>query len=604
MKTKILLFLTFLSTNSLIFAQSVILPTGMISLTGTDVTVTSVDNTSRTKCDKPVVKTTNNLVFFTASTTTYGEELWVTDLTVAGTHMVKDINTGTTSSNPRWLTAIGNKVYFVATTIDKGEELWVSDGTDAGTKNVKDIYAGNVGSSPFGLTAFNGKLLFFAMDEESEGLPVIDPSKPEKWLWVSDGTDAGTLKIGKTPTKENNFDSQQGYIVPCGNKAFFVGYDLTNNESLWLTDGTQSGTKVIKNINPRSATTGVFATAAGAIDHITNVNNKKVVFRAETVSEVTGTTDVGSELWVSDGTATGTNWIGFDFAKGLSNGVPIGTQMASTVAFGDTLFFRADDGVHGVEPCLLDISKPFVDGVNPKMYFDVNHWSNNPQYASWPSNFYEYKGSLYLQANGGYYMPANPTQQLASGYSLWRGPLNHLDSLKYCNQIWNMEIYPGGKTDACAWFTQVNGRLFFAAINTASNKELWVIDNENAAPQLVVDLPGNGLPCQLMNVNENLVFMAQGTKALYKYDAKITGVDLVYENTHNLKIYPNPSSDNIYLTAEKEISQVSVVDLTGKMLINQNYNSNISIGNLAKGTYLLKAKFIDGSTSVNKFFVK
>ncbi len=605
MKTKFYSIIALLLFASTYVLGVDILPTGMTALTGSDVQVTSVDNMNRTKAEKPVVKTQNNLVFFTASTTEFGEEIWVTDGTVAGTKMLKDINAGTLSANPKWLTAVGNTVYFVATTAANGEELWMTDGTEAGTKLVKDIYEGSVGSAPFGLTAFNSSLMFFAMDEESEFTPVIDPSKAEKWLWITDGTEAGTKRIGNTPTKETNYDGHAGNIVKCADKAFFVGYDLINNESLWVTDGTAAGTKVVKNINPRAAT-GTFSTASGAIDWLENINNKKVIFRAETVSEVTGTVDVGSEIWLSDGTAEGTNWIGIDFAKGQVNGVPLGTGFGTTHAYGDTLFFRANDGVHGVEPCVFDISKPIVENVNPRQFFDINRWGKNPVFHSWPSQFVPYQGHLYIQANGGYFLPnsENPTQEFASGYSLWRTPLNTLDTCIYHKQIWNMEIFPGNKADACTWFTEVSSKLFFAALNADNNKELWMFKNSTTAPELVVDLQGNGLPCQLTDLNGNLLFVSAGTKKMYKYELATTAAKNIGANATHLVVYPNPSSGVINLSTDKAISGVVIVDLMGKQMHTQSFDSNIDISQLTKGIYILKAMFVDGTVQHAKFTLK
>ena len=67
-------------------------------------------------------------------TGTYGNELWITDGTTAGTRMVADINpTPRHSSNPRFLTAIGDRVVFRAYEPVHGEELWVTDGTSSGT---------------------------------------------------------------------------------------------------------------------------------------------------------------------------------------------------------------------------------------------------------------------------------------------------------------------------------------------------------------------------------------------------------------------------------------------------------------------------------------
>jgi ELWxxDGT repeat protein len=87
---------------------------------------------------------------FSAGDATHGYELWVTDGTAAGTHLVADINPGTytspggasypNSSSPSDLTAIGDgRVVFSAHDGTNGTELWVTDGTAAGTHLVDDI---------------------------------------------------------------------------------------------------------------------------------------------------------------------------------------------------------------------------------------------------------------------------------------------------------------------------------------------------------------------------------------------------------------------------------------------------------------------------------
>ena len=592
-------------------ADDGVLPEGMVPLVPDNVEVTSVNVIGRTKADKPVVKVGDKL-FFTATESTHGEELWVTDGTVEGTKMVKDIHEGVNAgvpagSNPKWLTAVGDKLYFVATTESSGSELWVSDGTESGTKMVKDIYPGPTGATPFALTAYKGKVLFFAMDEESEFMPVIDPTKAEKWLWISDGTEAGTARIGNTPTKENNYDGQAGNIVVCGDKAYFVGYDLVNNESLWVTDGTEGGTKVLKNINPRVATDGgVFKTAAGAIDWITNVNDKWIVFRAETVKEVTGTVDVGNEIWMSDGTEAGTKWIGFDYAKGEVNGKPRQTQFAPYVTYEDIVFFRADDGVHGTEPGFFDLSKPIEEGVNPRLIYDLNHWGKNPQYESWPENFYVYQGDLYLRGNGGYFLPDSetPTAEQASGYSLWRGPLSTLDTLIYQKQIWNMEIYPGNNTDDSSWFTEVGGKLFFAAMDNANNKELWVIDNRDSAPRKVVDLPEDGSPYQLIDFNGDLCFASESTKKLYKYQFSTASGMEGTERAATFKIYPNPVSEWINISSEEKVQKVEIFSLTGSLVKSVQQQMNISVSDLPAGVYMVKIFFEDNNVAKSKLIIK
>jgi len=86
----------------------------------------------------------------------------VTDGTTAGTHLVKDINPGTESSEPINMLAVGDEVYFIAFDDDHGRELWRSDGTEAGTVLVADVEPGPTSSWPTSLKAMGGKLYFSA----------------------------------------------------------------------------------------------------------------------------------------------------------------------------------------------------------------------------------------------------------------------------------------------------------------------------------------------------------------------------------------------------------------------------------------------------------
>ncbi len=608
MKKLITLFVSALIVSGTMKAQEIVLPDGMSILTADGVRVTAVNNENRAKATKPVVKTSNNKLFFTAETDASGEELWISGLTPETTQMVKDINPGAGSSNPKWLTALGDKVFFVATTDTNGEELWVSDGTEQGTHIVKDIYHGVTGAAPFGLTALGDKLVFFAMDEESEALPIIDPTKPEKWLWVSDGTEAGTVRIANTPTRETNYDGMSGYIVPSGNKAFFPGYDYVNNESLWVTDGTESGTKVLTNINPRISTNPTFQTEAAMIDWITNVNDQWVVFRAETVSEITGTQDIGSEIWMSDGTPEGTKWIGVDFGKGMNAGVPQTAQFAMTKSYGDTLFFRGADGVHGVEPCIFVLSQPVVDGMNPRMFYDINHWNNDPSRHSYSAYFAKFKGGLYMQANGGYFLPnsATPTQELGSGYSLWRAPLATLDTALYQAQIWpGFEIYQGNNRDDCCWFRVINNKMFFQAQDAPNNRELWMLDDPDTPPIKLVDLPENGITCQITDVQNNMYFVSEGVKKLFKYDMGGGSGIINPKSQKDIIIYPNPATDFITISGtEQPAAQMQAFDISGKLVAEIKSSNSLQVSGLASGLYLLKIVWEDNTQSTSKFLVK
>jgi ELWxxDGT repeat protein len=102
-------------------------------------------------------------LFFTAASPV-GYEPWLTDGTVAGTRMVKDINQDTPQNNPgsdpNQFTDVGGVAYFAATTIASGREVWRSDGTEAGTWQVADVEPGDTSATPSELLSVGGHLVF------------------------------------------------------------------------------------------------------------------------------------------------------------------------------------------------------------------------------------------------------------------------------------------------------------------------------------------------------------------------------------------------------------------------------------------------------------
>ncbi|HEY4595902.1 MAG TPA: ELWxxDGT repeat protein, partial [Thermoanaerobaculia bacterium] len=211
---------------------------------------------------------------FLANDGPHGSELWSTDGTAAGTHLVKDINPGAADSSPFGLTVLNGAVYFHASG-PEGNELWRTDGTAAGTTLVKDINPGSDGSNPIEMTRVGNQLFFLAFNPTA-GTP----------LWRSDGTAAGTVPLhGSEPI--NFCCSAPGYIRygfsdVAGQLMFLAGTNL------WRSDGTDAGTVRVADIGSAAAIPmrDGYAAAGGGF-----------YLRGG---------PQGEEVWRSDGTAAGT----------------------------------------------------------------------------------------------------------------------------------------------------------------------------------------------------------------------------------------------------------------------------------------------------------
>ncbi|MER2491498.1 ELWxxDGT repeat protein [Catenovulum sediminis] len=291
----------------------------------------------------------NNQLYYNGIDTAHGTELWVTDGSVAGTLLVKDIQAGTGSSRPNNYFKFNNKLYFstfndfyetdgtgVGTILVEnispnlqpvtynnkfyfpdyvdntyGTELYSSDGTSNGTSLVKDIDRANYGSFPADLVVFKNKL-FFRAAHETYG----------NELFVSDGTAAGTGLLKDIYIGDNNGGFPR-YMTVFNDQLFFYANDGTNGGELWRSDGTAAGTHLFKDIK----TGGRYDSSSPSS---LTVSNNKLFFIADN-----GTN--GKELWISDGTVEGTVML-----KDINPG-PSSSKLAYLTAFNNKLYFNAQD---------------------------------------------------------------------------------------------------------------------------------------------------------------------------------------------------------------------------------------------------------------------
>src|SRR5215208_6977269 len=182
---------------------------------------------------------------------------------------------------------------------------------------VRDIYGGPAGSNPGFFADHDGAALFFA-DDGVHG----------NELWRSDGTAPGTELVRDMDSgPESSEPVYAGNPVSVDGSAFFTADDGTHGTELWRSDGTASGTELVRDLYPGEH---------GSFPNDLVSFGGKLFFAADNGVH-------GIELWRSDGTAAGTQLV-----SDIYPGAPE-SHVSGLTAIGDTLFFAATDGVHGVE---------------------------------------------------------------------------------------------------------------------------------------------------------------------------------------------------------------------------------------------------------------
>ncbi|MBS0377450.1 MAG: cadherin-like domain-containing protein [Proteobacteria bacterium] len=266
--------------------------------------------------------------YFVANTTAAGQQVWVTDGSSTGTHQVTNIlSTDQTYGTPILLGIIGTNLVFAQIVSDNTMQLFLTDGTAAGTTALSS-FAQNQYSMVSGSIALNDKV-YVALES---GRSCCTPD-----LWATDGTVAGTVMIDSNEgfptfhlqpsafepfgqsvallTDTENQGVQLSTVDTATNALTILGtsppasYGSTiaamdgfilylsgspnSGQQLWRSDGTLAGTSMVAGLG-----TGVQFSQLGQDIVMTRVGNH-AVFQAEN-------TQIGPQLWGSDGTAQGT----------------------------------------------------------------------------------------------------------------------------------------------------------------------------------------------------------------------------------------------------------------------------------------------------------
>ena len=414
--------------------------------------------------------------YFTAVTPELGNELWVTDGSPSGTHVVKDINTGNESSGPNTYFKVNNKYFYMANDGVHGYELWVTDGTAAGSHLVKDINTTTQSSSNIWWTG-----VFYQVG--SRALFVANDYVHGFQLWSSDGTESGTMMLTNTAlSNEAYFDT----FTSLGTKVIFRARQ-SNERNLWITDGTVAGTFELININSGDDSWSGF----------TSYGNRFAA-RANNGS-------VGDELLYSDGTLAGTQIL--DINVGSSSSYPHYFKF-----FGDKLLFLAQK----------------VSGQWDWHYTDGTI-AGTARLDPDTSDGIALTGDPVVIGSKIYYIATDADH----GAELWKsdGTVAGTTIIK--------DIFPGSTGSSISLLSITGSKIFFSADDGTNGNELWMSDGTTAGTQLVVNLNTGSLsswPNSSFTFANKFIFRAQEGSEIKTFATDVTTLvmeTLGYEPCNN-----------------------------------------------------------------------
>ena len=457
-------------------------------------------------------------------------ELWTSDGTPGGTVQLTDFSAGSSLSS---LTVLGGKLVFIGNDGTDGDELWTTDGTPTGTTALTDFSGLQIqGSSGCKIRCKSrtGTLYFDA----------YDPTTNSYQIWASDGTSSGTVPV----TATGGTYSFAGDFTAVGNTVYFVGAvasetsatgsmqlwainggtaapvtpntswvsgpaaltalnDSTllfaaddgsgHGEELWESDGTASGTTMVKDINPGPAGSISYSNAytvpsgSGSTRNAFTVVNGVAYFSANDGSD-------GQELWRSDGTADGTTLVE-DIAPGAASSSP---QYLTNVD--GALYFVANDGSGSNELLMTDgtaagtsvvqtftpgqtqSSSPTILGVlNNELYFSANDGVDGTQLWQTDGTAAGTTMVTDLSQNNSAYTEGNFSSLVSLNDAVF---FEVGSSAGLASTIYRSDGTPGGTS---AIFTPDSSAESVSAL-TVSGNSLYFLTMESSGPETAIDL--------------------------------------------------------------------------------------------------------------------
>ncbi len=196
----------------------------------------------------------------------------------------------------------------------------------------------------------------------------------------------------------------------------------------------------------------------------------------------------GEELWISDGSSTGTSLV-----LDINPLTPSSNIFSPIATANGHLFFGADDGVHGQKPWISDRHR------RGHLHGERREPRGQRRGHQRVGRYKPRRG-----AAGKYFFPGNDA---VHGIELWRSDGTSTGTTLVA------DIYPGGNgapTALYAW----NGYIYFSGVDAPNNGELWKSDGTAANTVKVKELDATasvgGYPHSFTPVGSRLFLLTSG----------------------------------------------------------------------------------------------
>lgn len=393
-------------------------------------------------------------------------QLYKTDGTPDGTVMIEDMNT---------LPArfYNNRLYFGVENANNEWSLWSTDGSVGGATLLKDSL--RVQFSPDGGVYGYSKNWFFG---EYKGHLYFwgETSEHGTELWRTDGTSSGTIMLKEfSPGPESSYPCD--FTTFSGHLYFRVYFPFQIHSQLWRTDGTIEGTMRVGGNNVTVPATYML--------------NQLVV--ADDVMYFIGADTVAINIFKTDGTDSGTTYV-------VPPGFPSTPFQYPGIFYKGHLYYSGYTSTHGTELWRTDGTSS-----GTTLFKEIADYHT---FSSIPHDFKVLNDKLLF----------NATDNLGVT-STWISDGTPEGTLPLLNQEFLNRQGTGPM-----YYTEFDGRLYFSANGNGFGRELWTTDGTREGTYRVADInPGteSSEPRHFAVTDSAFYFVAtgpEGLEALWKVE--------------------------------------------------------------------------------------